>query len=427
MIIWATYHLAKLRRNVWRSPAELETIQVCKLRALVQHAYEHVPYYRHLFDQVGLSPGDIRSLDDLRALPVTTKAALREHPEQARVTPHRDGRNYISETTSGSTGMPFQIHFSRQEHRLRSLNIIRALIETGYRLTDRQALIRHERDEAQSRWWFQNLGIFRKYYVCVFDDLDVQLAKLRQIRPQHIYGFPSALKCLAQALLEEGITEVRPRVVCTSAEVLDEGTREIIRRGFDAPVLDLYGSVEFGNVAWECPTGAGYHISSDLVLVEFLVDGRPAQPGERAELVCTSLFGYTMPFIRYSLGDVAAPLAGACPCGRGLPLMGPVEGRLVDLIVLPSGRKISPYQFTTTVELLPGIRQYQVIQETTTRILVRIVPGAGFSPGTLAEVEARCYRIVAQEAQVSAEVTESLPLEPSGKFRVVKSKVRQGT
>jgi len=426
-VVHILFWFYQLRRNLYLAPEQLLDLQRQRLAAIVRHAYEHVPYYRHLFDQVGLSPRDIRSLEDLRVLPVTTKAALREHPQQARVTPHRDGGNYISVTTSGSTGMPFQIQFSRQEGRLKYLKFLRALMETGYRLTDRLAMVDRRRDEEQGQWWLQGLGILREYHVCVFDDLDVQLARLRQIRPQYIHGYPHALKCLAQALTEEGITEVRPRVVSTLAEVLDEGTREIIRQGFDAPVLDLYSAREFGNIAWECPTGAGYHINSDLILVEFLVDGRPAQPGERAELVCTSLFGYTMPFIRYKLGDVAAPLAGTCPCGRGLPLMGPVEGRLVDLIVLPSGRKVSPYHFSETIKDIPGIKQFQVTQEALTRILVRIVPDTDFSPMTLAEVEACCRRAAVQEAQITVVVAESLPLEPSGKFRLVKSEVQQDT
>ncbi len=426
-VVYIPFWFYQLRRNLYLPPERLLDLQRRRLAAVVRHAYEHVPYYRRLFDRVGLRPEDIRSPDDLRALPVTTKAVLREQPKQALVALHRDGHNDISVMTSGSTGMPFQIRFSRQEHWLKSLVFLRAFTETGYRLTDRQAMVDRRRDEGQNRWWFQRWGIFRKYHVCVYDDLDVQFARLRQIRPQHIHGYPSALKCLAQALIERGVTEVRPRVVCTGAEVLDKGTRETIRRGFGAPIFDLYSTMEFGNIAWECPTGTGYHINSDLVLVEFLVDGRPARPGERAELVCTSLFSYTMPFIRYSLGDVAAPLAGPCPCGRGFPLMGPVEGRLVDLIVLPGGRKVSPYQFMATIREIPGIGQFQVVQEAPARILVRIVPDAKFSPATLAEVEACCQRIVAQEAQVAVVATESLPLEPSGKFRAVKSEVQSAS
>lgn len=107
--------------------------------------------------------------------------------------------------------------------------------------------------------------------------------------------------------------------------------------------------------------------------------------------------------------------------------MGPVEGRLVDLIVLPSGRKVSPYHFSETIKDIPGIKQFQVTQEALTRILVRIVPDTDFSPMTLAEVEACCRRAAVQEAQITVVVAESLPLEPSGKFRLVKSEVQQDT
>lgn len=165
-VVHIPFWFYQLRRNLYLSPERLLDLQCRRLAAIVRHAYEHVPYYRHLFDRAGLSPRDIRSPDDLRAVPITTKAALREHPKQALVTPHKDGRNYISVTTSGTTGMPFQIHFSRQEHWLKSLNYIRVFMETGYRLTDRQAVVDRRRDEEQSRWWFQSWGIFRKVHVC---------------------------------------------------------------------------------------------------------------------------------------------------------------------------------------------------------------------------------------------------------------------
>jgi len=104
-----------------------------------------------------------------------------------------------------------------------------------------------------------------------------------------------------------------------------------------------------------------------------------------------------------------------------------VEGRLVDLIRLPSGRSILPSVLIVTIGEIPGIRQFQIVQETLTSIVIRIIPDAGFSRTTLAQVEARCNSIVAQEVQITVEVVDSLPLEPSGKFSVVKSKVQQDT
>ena len=415
----------QLQRNLRLSSEELIDLQERKLAAVVRHAYKHVPYYRRLFDQVGLGPEDIRTPGDLEALPVTSKEVLRDQPKQALVAQPRDGAKYISVSTSGTTGIPIAVLFSHQESWFKSLITIRAYMETGYRLTDRQAVISRRRDEEENRWWFQKWGIFRKYHLCVFDDLDTQLDALVSTRPQHIHGYASGLRCLAEALTERGITDVRPRVVCSGAEVLDAATRQTIQQGFGVPVIDLYGTIEFGNIAWECPSGAGYHINSDSVVVEFLVDGRPAQPGERAELVCTSLFGYSMPFIRYSIGDVAAPLSGTCSCGRDLPLMGPVDGRLADLIVLPSGRRVSPTALAVTLERIPGIRQYQVIQDTPAHIVVRIVPDEKFSSMTPAQIEMRCSRTVAEEARITVVTTESLPLEPSGKFRVIKTQVQQ--
>lgn len=418
------YWFYQLRRSLYLSPEQLRDLQRRRLSAIVRHAYEHVPYYRQLFDRAGVNPGDIRSVEDLQALPVTTKADLREYPRQALVAPHTDGRNYQFVVTSGSTGMPLHVHISRQENWLRNLVFLRTFMETGYRLNERMAWVETLREKDLSRWWFQNWGLYRKYPVCIFDDLDVQIASLRQLQPQNIHGYPSALEILARALIERGITDIRPRVISTGAELLGEGAREIISQGFGAPVFDTYSAVEFGNIAWECPAGGGYHINSDLVLVEFLADGRPAQPGERAEIVCTSLYSYTMPFIRYNLGDIGVQLTGTCSCGRGLPLMKVIEGRADDFVRLANGQAVSPIMLVNTLRGINGIKQHRVIQEEAGVLQVCIVGGERSSLEIAGEVEARLREALSDNVEVKVQFVDEIPRDSSGKVRSIMSKIR---
>lgn len=215
-------------------------------------------------------------------------------------------------------------------------------------------------------------------------------------------------------------------MVCTGAEVLDRDTRQVIESAFGRPVFDLYSSVEFGNIAWQCPYSDAMHINADSLIVKVVrQDGTKAAPGEMGVLVCTAFNSYAMPFIRYAIGDLGMLINGTCECGCAFPILGMVEGRTVDQIRRSDGMVISPYQFTCSLELVQGIAQYQVTQETLEQLTVRLVPGHGFGPATTDEVLARCHEILGEGIAVTVRVVDSIPREPSGKFRVVKSKVWQ--
>jgi phenylacetate-CoA ligase len=217
---------------------------------------------------------------------------------------------------------------------------------------------------------------------------------------------------------------IQPRVVCTSAEVLNRDTRQVIESAFGVPVLDLFSTVEFGNVAWQCRHCGAMHINADALIVEVVrEDGSSAAPGEIGTLVCTDLDSHAMPFIRYAVGDLGMLTDESGECDCAFPTMGPIEGRMVDRIRRPDGGIVSPYQFTCSLERVQGVAQYQVSQETLQRFTVRMVSGQGFSPASTDEVLERCRAVLGQDANVIVQVVDEIPREPSGKFRVVKSEI----
>jgi phenylacetate-CoA ligase len=436
---------AALRRKHW-SASRLAEYQMARLRAMVRHAYEAVPYYHELFDKAGIRPADIRSPADLSHLPITTKATLQGLPAEAILARGLDPRTLVKEHTSGSTGRPFTIQNTQSDRIRKSAIYIRAYLQVGLRLTDQQVCLTEERGRhGHRRWlqalevflteergrhgrrrWLQALGVGRRTYVPVFDSLDSQLDQLWRLQPDFLLGFPSALRQVAEAMETRGERHIRPRVVCTSAEVLDRDTRQVIESAFGLPVFDLYSSIEFGNIAWQCRYSGAMHINADSLIIELVrQDGTKAAPGEVGTLVCTAFDSYAMPFIRYAVGDLGMVTNGSCECGCAFPILGTIEGRTVDQIRRSDGVVVSPYQFTCSLELVQGIAQYQVTQETLERLTVRLVPGRGFGPATTDEVLARCRAILVEGTAVTVQVVDSIPREPSGKFRVVKSKVWQ--
>ena len=159
-------------------------------------------------------------------------------------------------------------------------------------------------------------------------------------------GIAPRLRLIAMEKLTSGSPRIAPRTVFSTADVLDQNSRQLIESAFDVRVTDLYGAYEFGHIAWECPQHAGYHVNTESVVLELLKDGRPASPGEAGEVVATSLNSYAMPFLRYRLGDLCSPSHRPCPCGRGLPLLELVQGRSNDAIRLPDGRVVTSHVVT---------------------------------------------------------------------------------
>ena len=434
--------LAALYRKRW-SARRLTEYQTVQLRKLVKHAYESVPYYRELFDKAGIRPEDIRSLADLSHIPVTTKAAVQSLPPEALLANGVDPDSLVKELTSGSTGRPFTIQHTQRDRIRKSAIYMRTYLEVGLRPTDQQVCITEDRGHHGYRRWLRGLEALlseeqgqqkrrrglrsplgRRTYLPVFESVDSKLEQLSRLQPDFLLGYPSALGPLAEAVKRQGNSHIRPRVVCTSAEVLNPDTRQVIEAAFGAPVLDLYSSVEFGNMAWQCPHGGARHINADTLIIEVVrEDGTRADPGEIGTLVCTDFDSHAMPFIRYAVGDLGTLTEETCGCGRAFPTMGPIEGRMVDQIKRPGDLVISPYEFTCSLERVQGVAQYQVSQKALDKLTVRLVPGPGFGPAASEEMQARCRTIMGEGTDITVEVVDAIPREPSGKFRVIKSEI----
>jgi phenylacetate-CoA ligase len=157
----------------------------------------------------------------------------------------------------------------------------------------------------------------------------------------------------------------------------------------------------------------------DHNIVEFLRDdGSPCAPGEDGRIVVTELINYGMPMIRYEVGDRGVPSDRICPCGRGLPLMESVTGRVADFLVATDGHRVAGISIIeNTLTKLPGIKQMQVIQEEARRLEVNLVPGAEYGPATEAELVTSLQEYLGPEVAVGVNRVDRIPQEKTGKYR----------
>jgi phenylacetate-CoA ligase len=353
-----------LLKNQYRDRELIINSQNRKLQNIVQYAAAHVPYYQKIFQDADISPMDIKTIGDLKKLPITSKSNLQFLKTKSITSSEFNLCNLKIERTSGSTGQPFSIFFDNKFIDVRDSLFLRALFTAGYRPGQKVLLLTDHVGEKKHNWFI------RWSYASIQDSADRLISLYSRIKPHVLYGCTTALKLLAQEIRSQKSITHKPRVIITAAEMLDNKTRKFLEETFYSELFDIYGLTEMGVVGWECSEHKGYHLAEDTTIVEYL----PLENGnELKKLVMTNLSLKGMPFIRYATGDVGIPSQiGKCPCGRSLRLLKKVEGRRVDCIKLKSGQIISPYRVTCAMEKLNGLANYQIIQEDYHQFTVKI-------------------------------------------------------
>lgn len=410
-------------RDQWRRPARLEAIQGRRLRRLVNHACRNVPLYRRLFDEAGVGPGSITCAADLRRLPVVTRAMLQQLPRED-VTPWGVPAERLKPVmTSGSTGRPLTVFEGRRDRCVHDMVWTRASLASGRRLFDRTVYFKFYMPPHR---WFERLGLWRKIIVPVTMPLDERVALMRRERPDGVRGNVWQLLDTAHFMRSNGIDDIRPRLICSIGAVLDAPSRTLIESVFRAPVFNVYGAVEVGCIAWECPQHRGLHVNTDTVVLEVLRDGRPAGPGETGRLVCTGLLSYDMPFIRYDLGDIGAVGTEPCPCGRGLPLLTSLEGRDDEFCVRRDGSLVSPSILLNHVNRVPGLLRFRVEQVDRATVQVQAVARPEAAATVCTGVENELKRILGPGLRIIVTPVDAIDPDPSGKLRSLISRVPAG-
>ena len=415
----ATRFLWHLRKNQWKPLRELKSLQLKRLKAMVHHAYNHVPYYHHLFKSAEFKPEDVESFKDLQRIPITTKMDVQRNPANI-ITVGVDTSKCTEYFTTGSTGIPLKTYKDLGAASKDTALKAYAFLECGVRLTDRFVSVawRQRSMILPSQIWIPS----RVYKTDAITDY------LRRIKPDIIYAYPSFL----EELCSSDTSGISPRLIFTQAANLTQHCRSLVRSTFSLEIYDTYGSTELGRLAFECNEHSGLHILTDSGVMEFVDDdGEPVAPGEIGEIVVTGLYNYAMPLIRYNVGDLGTLADGKCSCGRSWPLIKSIEGRSNDVIVMPSGRKIYPSFFLlgieNEIEENPFcISQYQMIQEKRNRIILKLVPGKEFDQRVVSRIKQNFQNLfirLDEDIHVDLRCVEKIPLERTGKRRKVISLV----
>ena len=419
-----------LERETW-SRERWKAWQEERLSYVLHRAATQIPYYREYWQQRRKTGGKA-SWEVLEHWPILKKEQVRNIPQAFIADNCHPGRMYNLHT-SGTTGTPLSLWQSRE-----TVQRWYALFEARWRRW--YGVSRHDRwailggqlvtpvSQKKPPFWVWNAGLSQLYmssYHLALDNILAYFDAMRHYRVRYVWGYASSLYSLAQTALDQELDPPQLEVAISNAEPLYAHQRQAISKAFDCPVYTTYGMTEAVCAASECESGT-LHLWPEVGMLEVLDDetDEPLPSGETGRLICTGLLNADMPFIRYEVGDrgAIAPSDTICSCGRTLPILEKVEGRMDDVILTSDGRRIGRLDPVFKGEM--PIREAQIIQEQLDLLRVRFVPEADYSPAN-EKVLIRRLRERVGDVDVRLEPVNRIPRTANGKFRAVINKLEK--
>lgn len=420
--------LTDLLRSQWLTDAEIRDNQLAELKKLLCHAQDTVPYYRGLFRQKRFNPENLRSIEALAELPLLGKETVRTGANELLSNRFSTG-SLIPLNTSGTSGKSLRVFvdlesrrrtysFTGRFHRWAGLENSRHNITLGGRTIIPVA-------KRNRTFWRYNAAmdnyLFSTYHLSD-GTLPLYIEKIREIRPQFIESYPSAVYLLARFMDERSLDGIYPRAVITSGETLFDYQREVIERVFRCRVFDQYGCTEQALFVSQCEQGS-YHVHPEYGIVEILDDNdRPLGAGKAGRVVCTSFVNQAMPLIRYDLGDVAEWDAQSCGCGRHFPVIKKIVGRQDDYIVTPDGKKIG--RLDPIFKGVTSIKNAQIVQTGIHAIELNIVPCITYNSSDEKLIVDEFRKRVGADMSIKVNMVDSLQKTNNGKIKAVISLVQ---
>jgi len=411
----------------------LQQLQSRRLQSLIHFAFKEIPYYRNKMQLLGLRPHDFQTTADLSSLPLTPKLDLTLQPElfSPAGSEKIDGLTLLSSGTSGLrrtfrhdlTSILTSLAAGRRQ-RLALQHFTGK--ESGYR----EAVINRPGHAGEQIRAFIESHTFtpaslelQRLYASPSLPFSELLTRLNHFQPTVVRGIGSHLGAFYRWVHDSGTSLHKPLAITYGADAMLPSDRHLIETSMDIPVLSTYQSVEALRIGFECEHRTGFHISTDQVAFRVVdPNGQDVAPGQRGELILTNLVNRATVVLNYQLGDYVTLGDGPCPCGRSLPLIRSVDGRLDDLISRPDGTKMPALVLLAPLQSIPGIRQVQIKQRNYDLFHLKILPFSAQSFDPAAVNSVFCEQI-GPSVKIEIEIVSRLQAEISGKMKSFSSKI----
>lgn len=423
------------RRIPYLPEEELHALRDARLRMIMRYAVDTVPYYRSLFQRERIEPREIRSAKDLDRLPLIDKEIVRSDPDLF-VSTSRKGRQSIPFVTSGTTGAPLKVH--HDQHSLlaniafgeRERDVIMRIL--GGAFGHREVYINYPGATIRKVWDFYRQRTFipvrpERLVLSVLEPVEGIVKAINCFRPDVIISYGSYLGTLFRVLALRGIRMHLPRMLIYVADLMTGEARSFIEEKFGIPVVSRYNAVEAFKIGFFCEARMGFHLHEDLCHVKIVnASGQNAGSGEKGEVVISNLVNRGTVLLNYRLGDIASISSERCPCGRTLPILSELEGRVEDIIFLSNGEFVHPRAIWGVFKQRNEVLQYQFIQHELNRFELRLVTVdcetyQRIINGILADLR----HLLGESAVIESQYYREPERREGGKFRPVISLCKQ--
>ena len=413
----------ELERSQYLPESDLRKIQWQRLKKLLTYVWDNNEFYRERIEQVGMTPAMIRTPDDFMKIPVLSKEDIRANTRQMISSGYAID-SLLKFKTGGSTGKSLELYMTEECSELRNACARRHDRWAGWEYGEPIGAVWGNPQlprgmKSRLKDWFLSPLIYLDTMSVTDESVRAFAEEWERVRPTLLYGHAHSLFVLAEYVRRLEIKDINPKGILSTSMMLMPHERKIIESVFGIKVTDRYGCEEVSLIASECEKHEGMHLNIEHLYIEFLKDdGSCTAPGEAGKIVVTDLMNRAMPFIRYKVEDVGVPIDRKCSCGRGLPLMESVAGRVADFLVKRDGTKVAGVSLIeNTLTKISGIDQMQIVQESVDLLVVRVVLGSDFQEATRIDLNAYFKNLFGETVTVEIRNVHSIESEVSGKYR----------
>lgn len=411
-----------MKFNIYKkSRDEIQAIQLKKTQRIVEEAYKKSSFYHDLYKNSDFHPEMLKTYEDIQKIPIAKRSTIKSMPVESIVTRHDFDKLHLH-TTSGSSGIPVKFYYTGKEDLIKNYGVLRAYLTMGMKLTDKTVAFRDPCDITKGTF-YQKMGIVPYDYYNIYNPVEENY-KLLCDKYQTIdvlKGMPSDLINLCYAIRKGNKKFPKVKLLISDSEVLDDFSRKFISETMNQEILDFYGSVENGCIAFQIPGSKKYFLNEDQVLVE---NGNASSIA--GDAIITNLRNTTFPIIRYQIGDVIEFGDGKSDIeGMNFKTIDRVQGKYLDFIVLPDKTILSPHVPKQEMTYIKGIKRFQVQQKEIDKVTVVVEKDIDFTEKEEKEIIEKLEK--AFKNQIKCEVTydDQLSVKTKNKFKCIQSDVAQ--
>ena len=414
-----------LKKSQWWSQGQIEAYQFQQLSGLLHHAYENVPYYTRIFDNLNLKPKDIKSLKDLQKLPFLTKEIIKENIEELKAKNYPKYK-FEHSMTGGSTGYPLQFYTEKGVWLARLMAYDKILMDwMDCTFLDKYVFITGRDDP----WKYQLFGrvlILSSFYMN--DEYMPQfIDKIKKLKPKYFLAYPSAITILANYMKKNNI-ENFPSVkfIACHAETLYEWQRNLLEETFNCRIHENYGLREQTAMGGTCECSNYFHMFPEYGIIELIdKDGKTVtKEDEIGEIVGTGFHTYIFPFIRYKTGDLGVYTTKKCKCGRNYPLLKRIEGRVQDFVISKT-KQLTPFTriHHLIAESSQNVKESQFYQDTDGEIVLNIVKTENYTDADSKAIQKNFQKTLGSGLHLTIQFVDHIPRTKRGKYQFLIQKL----